>query len=238
MRLDKCLLLLLLVLCTGIGATTIYDIQYTSSRGADNCYPSPYLGKTVTVEGVVTATNYRSGGYFISEPVSGAWRGILINDSRHNPRVGNYLRITGVVAEIFGMTCIQDLSDYRLLDSNRSLPNPVTISTGQLASSFEAEAYEGVYARLINVSSSSGKSRNNRFMVNDGSGQCSIVTGSFGGKAVSSPAAGVQYSQIVGVVVFGYGEFSLNPISAGDISIQQPASVQNRSWGKIKSIYK
>jgi hypothetical protein len=64
------------------------------------------------------------------------------------------------------------------------------------------------------------------------------VTGSFGGKAVSSPAAGVQYSQIVGVVVFGYGEFSLNPISAGDISIQQPASVQNRSWGKIKSIYK
>jgi len=238
MRLDKCLLLLLLVLCTGIGATTIYDIQYTSSRGADNCYPSPYLGKTVTVEGVVTATNYRSGGYFISEPVSGAWRGILINDSRHNPRVGNYLRITGVVAEIFGMTCIQDLSDYRLLDSNRSLPNPVTISTGQLASSFEAEAYEGVYARLINVSSSSVKSRNNRFMVNDGSGQCSVVTGSFVGKAVSSPAAGVQYSQIVGVVVFGYGEFSLNPISAGDISIQQPASVQNRSWGKIKSIYK
>lgn len=231
------LIALLLSLCMGVWATTIYDIQYTTSRGVDNCYPSAYQGKQVTVEGVVTATDYRSGGFFLSEPVNGAWRGIFVNDDRYEPRVGNFLRLTGVVAEVFGMTCLQDLSAYRVLDSNRSLPNPIILSTGQLSSSFEAEAYEGVYSRIINASSSSSKSRSGRFTANDGSGACSIVSGSFGGKSIS-PAVGVQFAQIVGIVVFGYGEFSLNPISPADIGIQQPTSTQSRSWGKIKSIYK
>ncbi len=228
----------LLSFCLAAGAVSIYDLQYTSSRGVDNCYPSPYLGKVVTVEGVVTASNYRGGGFFLSEPVSGAWRGIFVNDDRHNPRPGNYVRLTGVVAENFGMTCLVDLSAYRLLDPNRSLPNPIIISTGQLSSLFEAEAYEGVYARIVNASSSSAKTRQGRFMANDGSGQCSIVSGSFGARNTASPAVGTQFSQIIGVVVFGFGEFSLNPVSGTDINIYQPVSTQNRSWGKIKSIYK
>ncbi|MBP9006961.1 MAG: hypothetical protein KBG06_03825, partial [Candidatus Syntrophosphaera sp.] len=66
--------------CIMAGATSIYNIQYTNSRGADNSYPSPYLGKQVTVEGIVTAVNFNGEGYFLSEPVSGAWRGIYVLD--------------------------------------------------------------------------------------------------------------------------------------------------------------
>lgn len=238
MRNTVVLLTLLLSLCVGAEALSIYDVQYVNSAGADNSYPSAYLGKEVTLEGIVTATNYRSGGYFISEPVSGAWRGILINDKRNNPSPGDLIRLSGRVSELFGMTCIQDLSAYRVLDRNRPLPNPVIISTGQISSSLEAEAYEGVYARLLNASSSGSKTRSGRFMVNDGSGQCSVLTGSFSDKRKLTPVVGVQFSYLVGVVAFGYGEFSLNPVSTDDIGIQQPVSTQNRSWGKIKSIYK
>ncbi len=229
---------MLLTLYAGAEALSIYNIQYTTSRGVDNSYPSPYSGKEVSLEGVVTATNYQGGGFFLSELISGAWRGIFVYDNTYKPSVGSYLRITGEVAELFGMTCIQDLSSFRILDRNRPRPNPAIISTGQLSNSLEAEAYEGVYSRVINASTSSSKTKSNRFMINDGSGQCSIALGNFGHKASSAPSVGVQYSQVAGVVVFNYGEYSLNPISSADMQVQQPVSVQNRSWGKIKSIYK
>jgi predicted extracellular nuclease len=228
---------LMLCVFTGAMAVTIFEVQYTSSRGVDNSYPSPYLGREVTLEGVVTAVNYRDEGYFLSERVSGAWRGIYVNDSNHNPSLGDFLRVTGEVAEHFGMTSIDDVSNYHRLDSNRALPAPVTINSGQLASALEAEAYEGVYARVVNVSASGAKVKNGRFLVNDGSGQCSIALQSFGSKT-SSPAIGTQYAQIAGVVSFSYGEYTLNPVSSSDLHIQQPVSTQNKSWGKIKSIYK
>lgn len=228
----------LLSLCFGAGALTIYDIQYTASRGVDNSYPSPYLGKTVTLEGVVTASNYRGGGFFLSETVSGAWRGIYVNTEAYNPGVGSYLRLTGKVAEHFGMTCLQDLSAYRLLDRNRPLPKPAIISSGQLQNPLEAEAYEGVYTRLLNVSATGAKSAPGKFMVNDGSGQCRVVLDNFGARKLVAPGLGTQYAQLTGIVVFGYGEYALSPIGSADMQIQQPVSIQTRSWGKIKSIYK
>ncbi len=223
--------------CIMAGATSIYNIQYTNSRGADNSYPSPYLGKQVTVEGIVTAVNFNGEGYFLSEPVSGAWRGIYVLDTEHKPKRGNYLQISGEVAEYFGMTCIRNLNSYRVLDQHRSLPTPVIISTNQLTNPLEAEAYEGVYVRLVNVSVSSIKSKNGKFMVNDGSGPCSVSLGNFGTKT-NLPALGTQFLQISGIVTFSYGEYTLNPISSDDLQIQQPVYIQTRSWGSIKSLYK
>ncbi|MFO8144922.1 MAG: hypothetical protein R6T89_04255 [Candidatus Syntrophosphaera sp.] len=232
------LICLLLTLSVGAAALSIYDIQYTTSRGVDNSYPSPYLGKTVTLEGVVTATHYRNEGFFLSETLSGAWRGIYVSDDVHKPEAGHYIRISGEVAEVFGMTCIRGISDYRLLDRNRPLPNPTIISSDQLANAHEAEAYEGVYCRIINASAASRSSRSGRFMVTDGGGQCSVVLGSFGTQKSQAPSIGKQFSQILGVVIFNYGEYSLNPISAADLQVLQPVSTQSGSWGKIKSLYK
>lgn len=227
----------MLSLCLGAAALTIYDVQYTVSRGVDGSYPSPWLGKQVSLEGVVTAAGYRGEGYFISERLSGAWRGILVLDDSRDPAVGSYVRLSGVVAEQFGMTCIRDLSSFRILDPNRGLPNPVIISTGQLTNAMEAEACEGVYVRLVNATVTGGRSKNGRFTVSDGSGQCVVSLQNFGGKA-TAPAAGTQFSQVSGLVVFSHGEYLLNPVSADDLQVQHPVSVQSRSWGKIKSIYK
>jgi len=229
---------ILMGLAAAASALTIYDIQYTNIPGVDNSYPSPYVGRDVTLEGIVTGTDFTQGGYFISEPISGSWRGIYIADKRNRPSQGDKIRVRGRVHESFGMTCLQDIGSFKMLDRNYGLPQPLIVTTGQLSRADEAEAYEGVYARIMSASVASSKSKAGRFTVTDGSGQCTVTTGSFSRQKALSPAAGTQFSTIVGIVVFGFSEFSLNPVAAGDTQIQQPLSTQNRSWGKIKSIYK
>ncbi len=228
---------ILLSFWLGAAALNIYDVQYTANRGVDGSYPSSWLGKQITLEGVVLATGHRNEGFFLSERICGAWRGIHVLDSKFNPAAGDFVRLTGDVAEVFGMTCIRDLKSLQVLDRNRSLPSPVSISSGQLSNPMEAEAYEGVYVRIMNASVTGSKGKNGRFTVNDGSGQCAVALQSFGGKA-SAPSVGTQYAQISGVVTFSYGEYILNPFSSSGMQLQQPVSIQNRSWGKIKSIYK
>jgi hypothetical protein len=78
---------LLVLLGISAYAISIYDIQYTSASGIDNTYPSPYLGKAVTIEGIVTAINLHSGGYFLSEANGGMWRSIHISDKRAMSRL-------------------------------------------------------------------------------------------------------------------------------------------------------
>jgi len=231
-------LAILTSLAAAASALSIYDIQYTNISGVDNSYPSPYVGREVTLEGIVTAPDFASGGYFISEPISGAWRGIHIADKRNRPSQGDKIQVRGRVSESFGMTCLQDISSFRMLDRNYGLPQALIVTTGQLSRADEAEAYEGVYVRVLGASVASAKSRAGRFNVTDGSGQWAVNTGSFAKRKALSPITGTQFSSIVGVVIFAFSEFSLNPVNASDTQVQQPLSTQNRSWGKIKSIYK
>ncbi len=237
MRKSIWLTAILLSFWLGAAALNIYDVQYTANRGVDGSYPSPWLGKQVTLEGIVVATGHRGEGFFLSERISGAWRGIYVLDGKYNPSAGDFVRLSGEVAELFGMTCVRDLKSLQVLDRNRSLPSPVTISTGQLSNPMEAEAYEGVYVRILNASVTSSKGKNGRFTISDGSGQCAVALQSFGQKT-SAPSVGTQYSQISGVVTFSYGEYILNPFSSSGMQFQQPVSTQSRSWGRIKSIYK
>ncbi|MCB5295620.1 MAG: hypothetical protein LHW52_03645, partial [Candidatus Cloacimonetes bacterium] len=48
---------------TSAWSLSIYDIQYTTFPGSDNTYPSLYAGKSVSTEGIVTAVDYKSGGF-------------------------------------------------------------------------------------------------------------------------------------------------------------------------------
>jgi predicted extracellular nuclease len=218
---------------------SIYDIQYTSFPGSDNTYPSPYAGKRVSTEGIVTAIDYKAGGYFISEAVAGPYSGLLIIDRSSQVRVGDRVLVSGTVRETFGMTTLQDISSTEILERNHPLPHPVILTTAQLTRAMEAEAYEGVYARILSVSSSSRKTNSNRLQVSDGTGLCSVSLGSFASsRSSSSRKLGSQFSSITGIVTYSFGEFSLNPITDTDIVVNQPVSIQNRSWGRIKSIYK
>ncbi|MDD4309667.1 MAG: hypothetical protein PHO32_04760 [Candidatus Cloacimonetes bacterium] len=236
---------ILLVLCLlaslsfGAYAITIYNVQFTTLPGSDGTYPSRYVNKSVSLEGIVTATNYKSGGYFISEPLNGPWRGIFILDRDAKVKTGDRVSVSGIVSETFGMTCLTDLTQTKILGSANSLPQPILLTTGQLSRADEAEAYEGVYARLLNSTTSSSKNQRGKIIVTDGTGFCTVNTGFFGDRGFTKQAlSSAQYSSITGIVLFGYSEFSLGTIDASDVVIHQPTFIQNRSWGKIKSIYK
>jgi hypothetical protein len=111
------------------------------------------------------------------------------------------------------------------------------LTSGQLAGSEEAEAYEGVYVRLLNVMPTQNKSNRNKLLVTDGSGPCVVQKDLFNPK-LSSGTSNSQYASITGVVVYSFSEFALGPVSGQDMIVNQPKFIQNRSWGKIKSIYK
>lgn len=221
-------------------AISIYEVQYSSFPGSDGTYPSRYVGKKLSLDGVVTATNYRSGGYFISEIINGPWRGILILDKDARVQSGDRIVVSGEVSELYGMTCLDNVSSTRIISSGNSLPMPLILTTGQLSGSEEAEAYEGVYTRLLNTTVAAVKSSKGKIQLNDGTGTCMIAANTFNAKKLQSvkSSAGLQYASVTGIVVFGFSEFSLNPVQPSDIVPMQPSFIQNRSWGTIKSIYK
>ena len=237
---QKVLIIFCILTCLSFGAKaiSIYEVQFTSSRGSDGTYPSPYIGKEVTLEGIVTANDYREGGYFISEKLNGPWRGILILDRNAKVQRGDYVRATGIVSEFYGMTCLQNISQNKVLSSNNPLPQPVLLTTGQLSHSEEAEAYESVYVRFLNVSTMANKSSKNSLMVTDGSGTCFVLCNLFNSQRSSKMATNAQYASLTGIVVYGFSQFALGPITLADFNIMQPTFIQNRSWGRIKSIYR
>jgi len=231
------MLCLIASLVSGAWAISIYDVQFTTNPGSDGTFPSRYVGKSVSLEGIVTATNYRNGGYFISEALNGAWRGILVLDRNARVKQGDRIFVSGTVSETFGMTCLQDISQTRVLESSSFLPRPIILTTGQLSSADEAEAYEGVYVKLMNATAFGTRAIKNKVNVTDGTGTCVVQSGSFGDRDTVKAASGT-YSSISGIVLYSYSEFTLSPINATDVVMNQPTSVQSRSWGRIKSIYK
>ncbi len=228
------------LLLTGIitlCAISIYDIQYTTNPGSNNTYPSVYAGKTVSVEGVVTAINHRNGGFFISELSGGPWRGIFIRSEATNVKSGDRLIIRGTVDEYFGMTCLRDLTQLKLLNSGYPLPFANQVTTGQITTPDQAEAYESTLVRVQNASFIQSQGNNQRLVVNDGSGSC-LLNSFFSNDKIRVYKAGELFTSITGIVCYAYGDYSINPRYSNDVAVMVPVFNQNRSWGRIKSIYR
>jgi hypothetical protein len=221
-------------------AITIYEIQYTTNPGVDNTYPSPYANQIVTVTGIVTATGYHASSgpkFFISDQVGGPWRSIFIDDATHPVQIGDLVSVTGTVKEYYGMTEIRQCNAINVLSSNNSLPHPINLTSGQLASE---EAYECSLAKIQNITCTTSPNAQNELVVDDGTGSAKIDDGFFSG-AVPFPinsGVGVIYNYIIGIIDYSHGTYCLQPRSALDIQKRAPVMNTHKSWGKIKSIYK
>jgi hypothetical protein len=234
----KYIILAALVLgIASIGALSIYQIQFTDNPGRDNTFPSLYAGKTVTVEGIVTATGYNHSGFYLSEPSGGAWRGIFVEAAQSSVKPGDKVVLRGTVSELYGMTCVKDVNSLSIIDSGRPMPIPSPVTTGQITSADQAEAYEGILVKVQNSTCIQNSLAGGRYSVNDGSGICIIDDAFLSGK-VSLPRQGESFSSLLGVVAYAYGAYSINPRSRNDVVLMAPVFNQNRSWGRIKSIYK
>lgn len=145
-------LLVMLILSAAAFGVTIYQIQYTTTAGPGNTYPSPYAGEVVSTEGIVSGVGFAGGKYVITEG-AGPWKGIFVNDPANSPQLGDRVAITGTVNEVSGFTEIGSVTSYEVLDSGNAIPAATVITPADLQGypTYAGEAYEGVLVKVLDV---------------------------------------------------------------------------------------
>ncbi|MCX6639907.1 MAG: T9SS type A sorting domain-containing protein [bacterium] len=200
--------LAILVFAGLTGATTIHDIQYTTAPGGE----SPLVGQSVTVIAYVTAEGYAFGSdYYFIQDAGTSWSGIKVNDPSHPVAQGDQVHLTGVVAEVDGMTVIQNVTSHSILSHDNTLYQPLTATTLAMAS----EQYEGCLVKVSNLTVTNPGPGCADFQVTDGSGACWI-----GGDAewYFWPTNGQALAYVTGVVNYSGGQFKLEPRLTNDIT--------------------
>jgi len=111
----------------GQSATDITEVQ-------GNTVTSALVGQTVTVEGVLTQDSRQTGGFSgfylqqANTPADSSRSSALFVYTRHKGgRSGQHLRVTGKVAEHYGLTELVAVSDLQVCGTH-ALPAPVEIS--------------------------------------------------------------------------------------------------------------
>jgi hypothetical protein len=186
---------------------SIYDIQYTEATSGD----SPYDGQEITTSGIVTGYGYDEEKYFISMPEGGAWKGIYVYDYSNVPDPGDEVEITATVDEYYNLTELTSIIEFSILSTGNSIPDPVQITTDELASE---EMYEGVLVTISNVAVTETPNSYNEWYVDDGSGECQIDDGFY---EYLDPQIGDEFIFITGLVDYGFGNYALNPRNANDL---------------------
>lgn len=132
---------------------TIYDIQYTPYSTGN----SPFNGSEVTVTGVVTASA-QAGDlgyvYIQDENAVGGWSGILLtqNAGLANLERGDKVTVTGTVAESFGHTRMESISN--IVSAGTGTIDPFYLAPDSFSTySFSRnEQFEGMLIGLVNNS--------------------------------------------------------------------------------------
>ena len=223
----KVFFLLFLIFSVGLIAQTpvsIYDIQYTEVPGADNTYPSPYEGQEIITTGIVTAIDYKGylDNFVISMPEGGAWKGVLVYMAGDTTIVvGDEVEITGLAEEYYGLT---EISGYNqpitvtLLSSGNPVPDPVIVTTADLASN---EAYEGVFVELNDVVVTQAPNSYGEWYVTDISATpCQMDDNFFYLDEVIPPIViniGDEWAILRGIVTYSYDEYEMSPRTPDDM---------------------
>ena len=217
---------ILLFITAILFATTIYDIQYTTTPGPDNTYPSPFDGQTVTVEGIVTAIGFSgyNDNFFISMPEGGAWKGVLVYMAGDTTIVvGDEVEIIGTVEEYYGLTEISGYSlpiTVTLLSSGNPVPDPVIVTCEDLQPVGVGEPYESVLIELHDVTVDQEQDPYGQWYVDDGTGLAQIDDGFFYLENVQPPIVitiGMEWAIIRGILDYSYDEYGLNPRTPDDL---------------------
>ncbi len=207
------IIIFIFISSTSFAQTSIYDIQYTTISGG-GFYPSLYSGQSVTTGGIVTATDYLGGRFFISSSQGGAWNGLFVYDNNYLPNIGDSVLISGIITEYQGYTEIKNLSTYQVINTSNPLPQTATISSADVS----CEAYEGVLVEINNCSVSALYDSWGNWEVNDGSGICSVRPGIFDLEQHGFPLfQNYTFEKIVGVVGINYNQKNLHPRSIDDL---------------------
>lgn len=181
---------------------TIKDMQYTP-------YPigrSGYVGDTVTLQGVVTASaaSDNLGYVYIQQPGISEWGGIWVNGGSliTGLTVGDRVSVTGTVEEYFGLTRLSNISSANVIQTGQPVPAPVSINPADLSSYdfVKCEKYESMLVSLavpagglfvVDTNADASISRNNgEYRIgsdpNDPTSGCRVLAGRQGSSSFSS----------------------------------------------------
>jgi hypothetical protein len=129
------------------GGMKVYDVQYSLASNGN----SPYLGKTVSLKGFVTASTkpYDLGYLYIQDADGGPWSGIWCVGSGITQMLREEeVQVTGLVEEYFGMTRINVSTISRTGGRRAIVPTILNPSDSASKVNFGWEANEGCYVRL------------------------------------------------------------------------------------------
>jgi hypothetical protein len=191
---------------------SIHEIQYTTNAG-DGSYASNLNGQIVETGGIVTATNYFGGHYFISSSQGGDWNGIMVYDDTYSPEIGDSIIITAKVSEYSGYTELVDASSFQVVSKGNTLPDARSIATGDILN----ESLEGVLVEVNNSTVTGGYDQYGNFSLDDGTGTCDIKTGIYSLLSDGFPLVdNYTFNKVAGVVGINSGHNTIHPRSIDD----------------------
>jgi 5-methylthioadenosine/S-adenosylhomocysteine deaminase len=176
----------------------VFEIQYTSDPSGN----SPLAGQIVTTGGVVTAIT--ADGFTIADSI-GAWHAVFVYTRRSGPAIGDSVRVTGTVQEYYGMTEINNVTDFHSLSSAHPVI-PLTVA----AAIAGREAHESVLLQIESVTVTQLRTYgeweiDGALLVDDLNDY------------VYFPQLGDELEVLRGVLFYSFGEFKLEPRETSDI---------------------
>ncbi|MBN2639899.1 MAG: lamin tail domain-containing protein [Bacteroidales bacterium] len=189
----------------------IYDIQYTTDASGD----SPYKDMAVKTHGVVTGLNIYNSvfkGFYIQDSI-GAWNGVYVYDSQYpTVQIGDSVELIGTVTEYNGLTEITSLTELNVLAQGVTLPGPAVVATGDYAN----EMWESVYSKFENAMCTDNTLTYGYVAFDDGSGSAKADDFLYSYNQSSDFTVNNVYN-VTGIILYNYGGFTMNPLSASDI---------------------
>ncbi len=207
---------LMLVASVAFGQVTrIYDIQYTTDSSGD----SPLNGQTVTIQGIVTASDYAYGSQFYVQDSVGAWSGIMVYvgsnpDPSEMVAQGDLVTVTGDVSEYNGMT---ELGATSVTIDSMWAGNiePIVVNSGDIGTGGSmAEAYESVLVKVENAEISNPDLGYGEWSINDGSGDVRVDDDA---DYYFWPSEYDSVKSVVGPLKYAFGDTKIEPRIAMDV---------------------
>jgi hypothetical protein len=202
-----------------VGMKLISDVQYVDI-GQDS---STYAGQAVNITGVVTAARGVYPGLyadyiFVIQDGSGPWNGIHVYDPTASvpAEEGDSVVVSGKVQEYFLRTELyMFVGCYNEISTGHTLPAPAVVATSALATtSTLAERYEGVLAKVQNVTVTNDSLGHGEWEINDGSGACVVGEDAY---YTYVPNTGDLLDGVQGVVDYAFSIYTIEPRYSEDI---------------------
>ena len=189
------------------GAISIATIQ--QGQALD---PPVFTDSLVTVSGIVTGVY---GSLFSVQEGTGAYSGIF----GFNPEVavteGDFVALTGVIGEYFGLTQIQGVDGNPVATAIVSQGNPLPEAEVLGTMATDMEEWEGVLVQTTGVVSSPDLG-NGEWGIDDGSGEVRVDDRGWDHQATGEVVINAEF-QVTGPLHYNFGNFVVLPRTEDDV---------------------